>query len=144
MEYLGDLVSAEGISPLPVKLTANREMPWPPEFPGASLLQVLHQGSRLNPQAPHTDVTKGKEGKAAKLGWSQDMAAAFEKAKEVLASAALLAHPVQEAEISVVMDASTHQVGAVMQQLVAAWPRVAAPGFLQPKAVCHSEPVLCF
>ena len=124
VEYLGHLVLAEGISPLPAKVTAIREMPRPSTKSGLlSFLGAVNFYRRFIKGAasilkPLTDATKGKEGKAAKLKWSQEMAASFEKAQEALAGSALLAHPEEEAEISVAVDASDHHVGAVLQQLV--------------------------
>ena len=125
VEYLGHLVSAEGISPLPAKVAAIREMPWPSTKSGLlSFLGAVNFYRRFIKGAtsifkPLTDATKGKERKAAKLEWSRDMVAAFEKSKAALADAALLSHPEEKAEISVAVDASDHHVGAVLQQLVA-------------------------
>ena len=92
---------------------------------------------------PPTDATKGKERKTAKLGWSQDMAATFEKAKEALAGAALLTHLQEEAEISVAVDASDHHLGSVIQQLVAGrgWQPLE---FFRQKPCSCSEQLLCF
>jgi len=123
VEYLGHLVSAEGISPLPAKVKAIEEMASPTTKGGLlSFLGSVNFYRRFIRGAasilkPLTDATKGSEGRAAKLEWSADMAAAFQRAKQALVAATCLDHPDDRAEISVAVDASDHHVGAVLQQL---------------------------
>jgi hypothetical protein len=50
------------------------------------------------------------------LEWSAEMVAGFETARRSLSSTAVLEHPVAEAELSLVTDASATHVGAVIQQ----------------------------
>ena len=55
-------------------------------------------------------------GKHRKLEWTKVMGKAFLAAKAALTDAAHLAHPLQEAELSLAVDASNHHVGAALQQ----------------------------
>jgi RNase H-like domain found in reverse transcriptase len=65
---------------------------------------------------PLTDALRGGgSGKAAVQG-SEAMKAAFTAAWVALAHMALLAHPAADAELSLVTDASSSHVGAVLQQ----------------------------
>ena len=70
---------------------------------------------------PLTDATRGVGGKHSKLVWTKEMVVAFTATKVALREATHLAHPHQEAELSLAVDASNHHVGAAMQQ--AASPR---------------------
>ena len=116
---------------------------WPPLFLGAVNFYRRFIKVAASILKPPTDATKGKERKTAKLGWSQDMAATFEKAKEALAGAALLTHLQEEAEISVAVNASDHHLGSVIQQLVASrgWQPLE---FFSQKLCSCSEQLLCF
>ena len=48
--------------------------------------------------------------------WTKELVVAFTAAKAALKHATHLAHPHQEAELSLAVDASNHHVGAVLQQ----------------------------
>ena len=52
--------------------------------------------------------------------WSPEMNNAFSASKNALASAAILAHPIDSATISLAVDASATHIGAVLQQKVSA------------------------
>ena len=52
------------------------------------------------------------------LQWDEDATAAFSAIKEALASATLLFHPKQDAPTSIMTDASSFAVGAVLQQYI--------------------------
>lgn len=53
-----------------------------------------------------------------KIDWHEKAIGAFETCRESLAESTLLAHPVEDAEISVMVDASSVSVGAVLNQVV--------------------------
>ena len=65
---------------------------------------------------PLTDATRGAGGKHSKLEWTKVMEKAFVAAKATLTDAANLAHPWQEAELSMALDVSIHYRGAGLQQ----------------------------
>ena len=52
------------------------------------------------------------------LQWDDEAKAAFEKIKKALADAALLFHPKQDAHTSIMTDASSCAVGAILQQYI--------------------------
>lgn len=67
---------------------------------------------------PHNDLLKGvKSGKNAVI-WNDLAENAFNESKNALANATLLAHPVPDAKLSIVVDASDFAMGAVFQQFV--------------------------
>ena len=121
VRFLGHLVDASGIRPLPEKVRAVRDFPRPNTarqlrtflgmmnfyhrfIPGAaSTLSPLH---RLANQRPSS----------AALHWSEEDSRAFEDAKAHLADAATLAHPLEHAQLALFTDASNIGIGACLQQ----------------------------
>ena len=73
----------------------------------ADLLRPLH---RLLDRRP------GKKRGKQLITWTEEAEVAFKRVKAALASAALLAHPVPGAPLSIAVDASDTGVGAVLQQ----------------------------
>ena len=65
---------------------------------------------------PLTDATRGAGGKHSQLEWTKEMEQAFVVAKAALTDATHLAHHIQEAELSLAVDANNHHVGAALQQ----------------------------
>ena len=65
--------------------------------------------------APLMDALKGL-GKS--LSWSPALDSAFTRAKDLLSSVPVLAHPQPDAPISLSVDASDTHLGAVLQQLL--------------------------
>ena len=59
---------------------------------------------------PLTDATRGAGGKYSQLEWTKEMGRAFVAIKASLTDATHLAHPIQEAELSLAIDASNHHV----------------------------------
>ena len=124
LRFLGHEVSAAGITPLPDRVTAITEFPRPSteqqvrRFVGmatyyhrfvpnaAGLLRPLHQLLDKRPGSKRTKL----------VTWTDAANEAFVKVKQALASAALLAHPVSSAPLSLHVDASDTGVGAVLQQ----------------------------
>ena len=62
------------------------------------------------------DTTRWVGGKHSKLEWTKEMGKAFMAAKAALTDATHLAHPLQEGELSLAVDASNHHIGAALQQ----------------------------
>jgi hypothetical protein len=65
---------------------------------------------------PLTDALQGGLKPQSKLQWSNDMSAAFQAARSAISAATLLAHPSPAVELTLITDASSSHVGAVLQQ----------------------------
>ncbi len=65
---------------------------------------------------PLTDSVRGSPKAKAAVEWTPPMEAAFDAARTALGAAALLAHPQQDQELAVMVDASADHVGAALQQ----------------------------
>jgi hypothetical protein len=140
VEFLGHNISAKGLSPLPHRVEAVRNFPQPHTVKQLqAFLGLFNFYRRFVPAAaaivrPLTDALRGNPAGAKPVNWSAEMRAAFAATKAVLATAALLDHPVAAAELAVVTDASASHLGAV-PSAEAAGQLVAAAGFLFQKAV---------
>ena len=130
LDFLGHHVSAAGITPLPGRVAALRAHPPPTtvkELQG--FLGAVNFYRRFLPAAakvlrPLTDSLRGGASPNSPVAWSEAMQLAFQGAKDILASATLLAHPRTGAELALVVDASAAHVGAALQQRLsptAAW-----------------------
>jgi RNase H-like domain found in reverse transcriptase/Reverse transcriptase (RNA-dependent DNA polymerase) len=122
VDFLGHRVSAAGISPLPDRVTALRSFP---ELATIEQLQaflgLFNYYRRFVPAAakilrPLTDALKGGGSGKAAVQWTEAMKSAFAAARVALADTAQLAHPAVNAELSLVTDASSSHVRAVLQQ----------------------------
>jgi hypothetical protein len=87
-----------------------------------AFLGVLNFYRQLVPAAacilqPLTDSIRGSPKVTAVVEWTRLMVAAFDAARTALGAAALLAHPQQDQELAVMVDASAKHVGAALQQL---------------------------
>lgn len=123
--FLGYSVTAAGISPLQEKITVIEEMARPVDyhqlrrFLGAVNFYRQHLPNAAAIQAPLTSALAGKDavGKR-KLQWTPGMLIAFEKTKACLRQALMLAHPVPQARLAIVVDASQQAIGAALHQHV--------------------------
>ena len=121
LTYLGHLVNAKGIAPLPSRVDTIQDFPTPDSK--ASLqrfLGMINYYHRFLPQLadklhPLHEATKVK-GQAIK--WTLECAAAFTEAKSALASTALLHHLDPTAMTSITADASNTAVGRQLEQLL--------------------------
>jgi hypothetical protein len=119
MEFLGHKVCSEGIAPLATHVQAVREFKQPSTQKELQIFLGLVNFYRrfllavVRVLLPLTDSLKKS---SKEWTWSDNMSVAFQEIKELLARATLLAHPVEEAEISMACDASASHVGAVLQQ----------------------------
>jgi RNase H-like domain found in reverse transcriptase/Reverse transcriptase (RNA-dependent DNA polymerase)/Integrase zinc binding domain/Integrase core domain len=122
VEFLGHRVSADGIRPLNSHVAAVASFPQPQDRQGLQrFLGTVNFYRRFLPGAaavlkPLTDALQGPGGKKKQLQWSEEMAAAFKRIKQLLCTATSLAHPDPAAGISLAVDASDTHVGAVLQQ----------------------------
>ena len=121
IEFLGHSITAEGIKPLPSKVTAVRNFPRPTTTRGlqefAGMVNFYH---RFVPRAAYLlrPIYRAIASKEKLIQWTPELTEAFDAAKKVLADATMLAHPVPGARIALVVDASDAAVGAVLEQLV--------------------------
>jgi transposase InsO family protein len=120
VEYLGHIVSAAGVSVNPAKVEAVKNWPTPRcvtdirAFLGlASYYRRFVKGfaTIASPLTRLTDV-------GASWQWTDVHQQAFDRLKDVLATAPVLAFPVPDAEYVLDTDASLTAVGAVLSQIV--------------------------
>jgi len=115
LEYLGHVVSASGLSPLPDRVAAICNV----QRPGTAkelmtFLRMINFYRRFIKGAagllrPLTDALRGN-GKGT-LAWTEQMEVAFVESKNRLASVAQLAHPDPAAELELAVDAWDHHAG---------------------------------
>jgi len=131
IEFLGHVVSARGVIPLPAKVQAVLNFPRPRDVRGLHrFLGMATFYHRFIPKAAYITrpitaaVQQGTNKKTHKVPaselvtWTPELTQAFDRTKQALANAALLAHPRTDAPLSLVTDASDVAVGAVLQQQV--------------------------
>ena len=122
VEYLGHVVSAAGISPLPTRVEAIQKLPAPStrgelqRFLGMTNYYRRFIRGAASILKPLTDATRGPGGRATRLTWTAEMEKALQSAKRALVQAVPLVHPRAGGEISLAVDASDHHVGGVLQQ----------------------------
>ncbi|BHF74562.1 hypothetical protein SprV_0501764800 [Sparganum proliferum] len=119
LEFLGHQVDSEGLRPLPSKVDAVRNFPPPTSKRQLQrFLGMVNFYRRFLPNCadlmlPLTNLLSGPKGPLELRGHALT---AFERIKTSLADATLLTHPAPEAPLSLMVDASTVAVGAVLQQ----------------------------
>lgn len=125
VKFLGYLVSADGIKPLPSKVEAIKNFPKPTTvLELRRFLATLNFYRRFLPHAASSqailnEYLKGvKKGSKIQIKWTDQASIAFEKCKSEIAEAALLAHPVPSAPLTLNVDASNVALGAALNQLV--------------------------
>ena len=121
VEYLGHVVSARGLSPLPGRLDAIRAFPRPGTVKQMlTFLGMVNFYRKFMKNAalvlkPLTDALRGASGQKA-VQWTAQMEGAFKEAKEMLVKTTCLAHPSKNAQLVLSTDASATHVGAALQQ----------------------------
>lgn len=124
VKFLGYRVSSEGTEPLPQKFDAIKKFPRPDTVKQLrQFLGMINFYRRFIPnaaqlQAPLNDLLQGNVKGKVPVQWTEETEAAFEKTKNSLASATLLAHPVMICPLAIFTDASDIALGASLQQLV--------------------------
>jgi RNase H-like domain found in reverse transcriptase len=120
--FLGHVVSAACVAPLPDRVAAICAFPRPQTVEQLqAFLGFLNFYPRFVPAAaqilrPLMDTLGGGPRGKAVVTWNEERTAAFQAARESLADTALLDHPAAAAELVLVTDASASHVGAVLQQ----------------------------
>ncbi|BHF82909.1 hypothetical protein SprV_0802604800 [Sparganum proliferum] len=119
LDFLGHHVDAQGLRPLSSKVEAIRYFPPPTSKRQLQrFLGMVNFYRRFLPNCadlmlPLTNLLSGPKGPFELRGHALT---AFERIKTSLADATLLTHPAPEAPLSLMVDASTVAVGAVLQQ----------------------------
>ncbi|GFW63176.1 hypothetical protein TNCV_581161 [Trichonephila clavipes] len=124
--FLGHLITPDGIKPLPVKVQAVLDYKQP-ETVGSlrKYLGLLNFYRRFLPKAAEqqyllSEFLKGSKGKkdSKPLNWSSEAITAFQRCKQALADAALLAHLSPSASLALHVDASDYAIGSALHQVV--------------------------
>ncbi|GFX02625.1 hypothetical protein TNCV_728791 [Trichonephila clavipes] len=124
--FLGHLITPDGIKPLPEKVQAVLDYKQP-ETVGSlrKFLGLLNFYRRFLPKAAEeqyllSEFLKGYKGKkdSKPLNWSSEAITAFQRCKQALADAALLAHPSPSAPLALHVDASDYAIGGALHQVV--------------------------
>ncbi|GFY29158.1 retrovirus-related Pol polyprotein from transposon 17.6 [Trichonephila clavipes] len=124
--FLGHLITPDGIKPLPDKVQAVLDYKQP-ETVGSlrKFLGLLNFYRRFLPKAAEqqyllNEFLKGSKGKkdSKPLNWSSEAITAFQRCKQALADAALLAHPSPSAPLALHVDASDYAIGGALHQVV--------------------------
>lgn len=126
VDYLGHVVSAEGVRPQPQKVAAMRQFPLPQtlrelqQFLGLANYYRRFVSSYSKIAKPLTDMTQGcKEVKNAKklLVWNEEARNAFETLKAKLSDDIVLKYPDFSKDFVLTCDASDYAIGGVLQQV---------------------------
>ncbi|GFX21691.1 retrovirus-related Pol polyprotein from transposon opus [Trichonephila clavipes] len=124
--FLGHFITPDGIKPLPDKVQAVLDYKQP-ETVGSlrKFLGLLNFYRRFLPKAAEqqyllSEFLKGSKGKkdSKPLNWSSEAITAFQRCKQALADAALLAHPSTSAPLALHVDASDYAIGGALHQVV--------------------------
>nr|VZI02723.1 unnamed protein product [Spirometra erinaceieuropaei] len=119
LDFLGHHIDAQGLRPFSSKVEAIRDFPPPTSKRQLQrFLGMVNFYRRFLPNCadlmlPLTNLLSGPKGPLELRGHALT---AFERLKTSLADATLLTHPAPEAPLSLMVDASTVAVGAVLQQ----------------------------
>ena len=120
LEYLGHMVTPQGILPLPSRVKTVMELPTPDSRPALQrFLGLINYYHRFLPGiAPKlAPLHSTSAGKGKDITWTPQCAKAFEEAKTALAEATLLHHPQPNAATNITVDASDVAIGAQLEQL---------------------------
>ncbi|GFW76070.1 hypothetical protein TNCV_2057171 [Trichonephila clavipes] len=123
--FLGHLITPDGIKPLPEKVQAVLDYKQPETVGSEKFLGLLNFYRRFLPKAAEeqyllSEFLKGYKGKkdSKPLNWSSEAITAFQRCKQALADAALLAHPSPSAPLALHVDASDYAIGGALHQVV--------------------------
>jgi RNase H-like domain found in reverse transcriptase len=122
VDFLGHRVSAVGISPLPKHVEALQRLPVPTNMKGLQRFQgLINFYRRFLPGIAATLLllTNPLRGSPRHLTVTAEMTAAVAAAKNILAATTGLAHPLPNAQLALVTDASDSYV--LQQREGAAW-----------------------
>ena len=117
IQYLGHIVSREGIRPEPVKLDKISQWPRPETGVGlAGFLGLCNYYRELVPAFAHASDDLYKLSKTKSIIWTSELTAKFEELKSLMLSAPVVRLPVVEHDFILETDASRVAVGAVLKQ----------------------------
>ncbi len=118
VEYLGHLISKEGLRPTQSKVKAILDAPSPSNISQLrSFLGLLNYYSKFIPNlSSELSPLYSLLQKSTKWSWSDGEEECFQKAKKLLASPRLLVHFDPSKEIVLACDASEYGMGAVLSQ----------------------------
>ena len=128
VEYLGHIVSAEGLRPNPAKISAVKEFPIPKNVKDLRAFLGLCNYYRRFVKgfaliaSPLNKLTS----KNAKFSWSPECQTAFETLKQALISAPILSYPDFRLPFHLFVDASQTGIGLTLGQIVDGVERVIA------------------
>ena len=120
LDFLGHRISAEGIQPIPDRITSLCECKAPTDRSGLQrFLGMINYYHRFLPHIADilAPLHAQASGKGQSINWSEDCQTAFQKAKHILCKATLLHHPRPQATTSVTVDASNTAMGALLEQI---------------------------
>lgn len=121
VEFLGHIVSSDGVRPTPSKVEAITRFPRPTAIKEVQeFLGLINFYGRFVPKAaarlaPLYDIIGSK---TKDFAWTDACTTAFEGAKSALAEAATLAYPLPNLPITITTDASDAAVGACLEQTI--------------------------
>lgn len=123
--FLGHLVTAGGIQPLPDCVEAIKNFPKPTIAKELkSFLATINFYRKFIPNALEHQailiamINGNKKNDRTPLIWNQERETAFEQTKKQLADATMIAHPSKDAHLSLCVDASDIAAGAVLHQII--------------------------
>nr|VZI13775.1 unnamed protein product [Spirometra erinaceieuropaei] len=120
LEFLGHQVGSEGLCPLLSMVKTARHFPLPTSKRQLQrFLGMVNFYRRFLPNCADLMLTNMLSGPKGPLELTAEAPTAFERIKNSLADATLLTHPNPEAQLSLMVDASTVAVGAVLRQQLA-------------------------
>ncbi|KRY47193.1 Retrovirus-related Pol polyprotein from transposon opus [Trichinella britovi] len=115
LPFLGHTVDANGIRPLPDKVQAVKAFPAPkPDANSADSSAWRFLPHIATTLAPLDAIASAAA--STKITLTHDQLQAFNAAKDALANATMLHHPHPTEEYALMVDASDHAIGAVLQQ----------------------------
>ena len=120
LEYLGHLITVEGVRPLPSRIEVIRNFPTPDSRSSLQrFLGMINFYHRFLPTIASqlAPLHAASSGRGKELTWTTECQKAFENAKAALAHATLLHHPKANAPTSITVDASDLAIGAQLDQL---------------------------
>ena len=121
LTFLGHVISPEGISSLSEKVKALKDLQPPTSLRQLKyFLGLLNYYRRFIPHcadllSPLSDLLRNRKKKNEQISLNDIQLKVFNEVKQKLATTSLLAHPVLDAQFSLVVDASGTAVGAVLQ-----------------------------
>jgi hypothetical protein len=121
VEYLGYIITKEGVRPDPKKIQGIMDMTRPTTSTEVRrLIGIVQYYRDLWPRrshilAPLTEAAAGKT-KRAKIKWTEELERAFLEMKKMVSKEALLTYPDWSKPFTIHTDASDFQLGAVISQ----------------------------